>query len=53
VAARPTLELSAFVPGEFDLDRWSSSLGHGVPFDAGSDTNKNAAPDTKIPELTK
>ena len=49
VSARPTLELSAFVPGERDLSGWSSSLGHGVPLDAGSDTNKNATPKRKFP----
>jgi hypothetical protein len=32
-------------------NRWSSSLGHGVPFDVGGHTNKNAFPDTKIPDL--
>jgi hypothetical protein len=51
VSTRPALELSAFVSRGRDLSGWSSSLGHDVPFDAGSDTNKNATLNTKIPEL--
>src|SRR5680860_825245 len=43
VSARPTLQLSSFCSGERDLDRWSSSSGHGVPFDAGGYTNNNAS----------
>jgi hypothetical protein len=51
VSTRPALELSAFVSRERDLSGWSSSLGYDVPFDAGSDTNKNATLNTKILEL--
>jgi len=51
MSTRPTLQLSTFGPGENDLNSWSSSFGHGVPFDTGGCTSKNAPSTRKFPDL--